>query len=225
MNTARDYSSAAASDNTLKDYAKDWAQFACWRRVRGAGPLPPSPGLVGLYIADLVAPQGQGLTKPPALSWSEGILDYDTGRAEIIDIARHNSCAMMQRRGGNHQIGTTMPDLCRQTPPDARILCPESKQPVREQQHRATQPSAKITGKSWIARFLLSDTTLDFAKRNNTQEKVLFRFSAQPGFHAWRPVRAAYRGDDICIENIHQKLTSRGATCARGTSSPGNAIK
>jgi integrase len=68
VDTARDYASAAASDNTLKAYAKDWAHFARWCRMRGADPLPPAPELVGLYIADLVAPQGQGPTKPPALS-------------------------------------------------------------------------------------------------------------------------------------------------------------
>ncbi|TVP68867.1 MAG: integrase, partial [Rhodobacteraceae bacterium] len=68
VDTARDYASAAASDNTLKAYAKDWAHFARWCRMRGADPLPPSPELVGLYIADLAAPQGHGPTKPPALS-------------------------------------------------------------------------------------------------------------------------------------------------------------
>jgi len=68
IDTARNYARAAASDNTLKAYAKDWAHFARWCRMRGADPLPPSPELVGLYIADLAAPQGQGATKPPALS-------------------------------------------------------------------------------------------------------------------------------------------------------------
>ena len=64
VDTARGYASAAASDNTLKAYAKDWAHFARWCRMRGADPLPPSPELVGLYIADLAAPQGRS----PALS-------------------------------------------------------------------------------------------------------------------------------------------------------------
>ncbi|MFN3662240.1 tyrosine-type recombinase/integrase [Yoonia sp.] len=64
VGTARDYASAAVADNTLKAYAKDWAQFTRWCRMRGADPLPPSPELVGLYIADLAAPQG----KAPALS-------------------------------------------------------------------------------------------------------------------------------------------------------------
>jgi len=68
VDTARDYASAAASDNTRSAYAKDWAHFARWCRMRGADPLPPSPELVGLYIADLAAPQGHGPTKPPALS-------------------------------------------------------------------------------------------------------------------------------------------------------------
>jgi integrase len=64
VDTAREYASAAASDNTLKAYAEDWAHFARWCRMRGTDPLPPSPQLVGLYIADLAAPQGRA----PALS-------------------------------------------------------------------------------------------------------------------------------------------------------------
>lgn len=64
VETARDYAQAAASENTLKAYAKDWAHFARWCRMRGADPLPPSPQLIGLYIADLAAPGG----KAPALS-------------------------------------------------------------------------------------------------------------------------------------------------------------
>ncbi|MFU8825544.1 tyrosine-type recombinase/integrase [Yoonia sp.] len=51
--TARGYARAAASDNTLKAYGKYWAHFARWCRMRGTDPLPPSPELVGLYIADL----------------------------------------------------------------------------------------------------------------------------------------------------------------------------
>jgi len=59
VETARDYARAAISENTLKAYAKDWAHFARWCRMRGADPLPPSPELVGLYIADLAALQGR----------------------------------------------------------------------------------------------------------------------------------------------------------------------
>ncbi|MCC5954621.1 MAG: tyrosine-type recombinase/integrase [Natronohydrobacter sp.] len=64
VDTARAYARAAASENTLKAYGKDWAHFARWCRMRGTDPLPPSAELVGLYIADLAAPQG----KTPALS-------------------------------------------------------------------------------------------------------------------------------------------------------------
>jgi hypothetical protein len=53
VGTARDYARAAASDNTLKAYAKDWAHFARWCRMKGAEPLPPSHELIGLYLADL----------------------------------------------------------------------------------------------------------------------------------------------------------------------------
>lgn len=62
--TARGYVRAAASDNTRRAYAADWAHFARWCRMRGADPLPPSPPLVGLYLADLATPVG----KAPALS-------------------------------------------------------------------------------------------------------------------------------------------------------------
>lgn len=41
VDTARDYARAAASDNTLKAYAKDWTHFARWCRMKGAEPLPP----------------------------------------------------------------------------------------------------------------------------------------------------------------------------------------
>lgn len=64
VETARDYARAAVSENTLKAYAKDWAHFARWCRMRGVPPLPFSPQLIGLYIADLAAPGD----KAPALS-------------------------------------------------------------------------------------------------------------------------------------------------------------
>lgn len=66
VETARDYARQAASENTLKAYAKDWAHFARWCRMRGTDPLPSSSQLIGLYIADLAAPQGRS----PALSVS-----------------------------------------------------------------------------------------------------------------------------------------------------------
>ena len=55
VETARDYARAAVSDNTLRAYAQDWAQFARWCRMRGTEPLPALPELIGLYIADLAA--------------------------------------------------------------------------------------------------------------------------------------------------------------------------
>ena len=61
VEAARDYAKAAASENTLKAYAKDWSHFARWCRMRGAEPLPPSPEVIGLYIADLAAPEGKAL--------------------------------------------------------------------------------------------------------------------------------------------------------------------
>ena len=66
VDTARDYARAAASDNTLKAYAKDWAHFTRWCRMKGAEPLPPSPEMIGLYLADLASGTGPS----PALSVS-----------------------------------------------------------------------------------------------------------------------------------------------------------
>ncbi|MDO6730072.1 tyrosine-type recombinase/integrase [Marinovum sp. 2_MG-2023] len=62
VDTARAFANQAASDNTLKAYSRDWAHFARWCRMKGAEPLPPSPELIGLYLADLAAPtQGTAL--------------------------------------------------------------------------------------------------------------------------------------------------------------------
>lgn len=66
VDTARDYARAAASDNTRSAYAKDWAHFARWCRMKGTEPLPPSPEMIGLYLADLASPSGPS----PALSVS-----------------------------------------------------------------------------------------------------------------------------------------------------------
>lgn len=66
VDTARDYAKAATAENTNKAYAADWAHFARWCRMKGTDPLPPSPEMVGLYLADLATPTG----KAPALSVS-----------------------------------------------------------------------------------------------------------------------------------------------------------
>lgn len=66
VDTARHYARAAASDNTLKAYAKDWAHFTRWCRMKGAEALPPSPEMIGLYLADLASGSGPS----PALSVS-----------------------------------------------------------------------------------------------------------------------------------------------------------
>ena len=64
VETAKDYARNAAAENTLKAYKADWAHFSRWCRMRGSEPLPPSPELVGLYLADLASPEGPS----PALS-------------------------------------------------------------------------------------------------------------------------------------------------------------
>jgi len=72
VDTARDYARAAASDNTLKAYAKDWAHFARWCRMKGAEPLPPCTEMIGLYLADLASGSGaspsQSASRPLSVS-------------------------------------------------------------------------------------------------------------------------------------------------------------
>ncbi len=58
VETARDYAKRATSENTLRAYAKDWAHFSRWCRMKGTEPLPPSPEMIGLYLVDLAAPTG-----------------------------------------------------------------------------------------------------------------------------------------------------------------------
>ena len=72
VDTARDYARAAASDNTLKAYAKDWAHFTRWCRMKGTEALPPSPEMIGLYLADLASGSGpfpsQSASRPLSVS-------------------------------------------------------------------------------------------------------------------------------------------------------------
>ncbi len=66
IDTARDYAEASTAENTNKAYSADWKHFTRWCRLKGTDPLPPSPEMVGLYVADLAAATG----KAPALSVS-----------------------------------------------------------------------------------------------------------------------------------------------------------
>ncbi|WBU62325.1 tyrosine-type recombinase/integrase [Paracoccus albus] len=66
IDTARGYAEASTAENTNKAYAADWKHFTRWCRLKGTDPLPPSPEMVGLYMADLAASTG----KTPALSVS-----------------------------------------------------------------------------------------------------------------------------------------------------------
>lgn len=56
VDTAKNYARQAAADNTNAAYKADWSHFNSWCRRRGADPLPPSPELLGLYIANCASP-------------------------------------------------------------------------------------------------------------------------------------------------------------------------
>ena len=64
VDTASDYAKAATAENTNKAYAADWKHFGRWCRMKGTDALPPSPEMIGLYLADLAAPVG----KTPAIT-------------------------------------------------------------------------------------------------------------------------------------------------------------
>jgi integrase len=72
VDTARDYAKASTAENTNKAYAADWKHFARWCRMKGAEPLPPSPELIGLYLADLASGSGpspsQSASRPLSVS-------------------------------------------------------------------------------------------------------------------------------------------------------------
>ncbi|MAZ22586.1 MAG: integrase [Roseovarius sp.] len=61
VDTARDYAKASTAENTNRAYAADWKHFTRWCRMKGwydqggADPLPPSPEMIALYLADLAA--------------------------------------------------------------------------------------------------------------------------------------------------------------------------
>ncbi len=56
IDTAKDYARQATADNTNAAYKADWAHFTRWCRRSGADPLPPSPELIGLYLANCASP-------------------------------------------------------------------------------------------------------------------------------------------------------------------------
>ena len=75
VETARDYAKQAASENTLKAYAKDWAHFSRWCRMKGTEPLPPSSEMIGLYLADLAAPAGKAPSQPASRALSVSTIE------------------------------------------------------------------------------------------------------------------------------------------------------
>ena len=87
VDTARDYARAAVAENTQRAYAKDWAHYTRWCRMQGAEPLPPSPEMIGLYLADLAAPAPP--TPPLSVSTIErrlsGLVWHSAQRGAVLD--------------------------------------------------------------------------------------------------------------------------------------------
>lgn len=66
VDTTKEYARQATAKNINAAYKADRAHYSSWCRRRGADPLPPSPELVGLYIANCSSPDDGA----PALSVS-----------------------------------------------------------------------------------------------------------------------------------------------------------
>ena len=81
VDTARDYAKASTAENTNRAYAADWKHFTRWCRMKGwydqggADPLPPSPEMIALYLADLAAgssaSSSQSASRPLSVSTIE----------------------------------------------------------------------------------------------------------------------------------------------------------
>ncbi|WP_290559656.1 tyrosine-type recombinase/integrase [Aestuariivita sp.] len=90
VENARGYAKASTAENTNRAYAADWSHFTRWCRMRGTDPLPPSPELVGLYLADLAAPTNgsPALTvstidrRLSGLSWNYGQRGFSLNRKD-----------------------------------------------------------------------------------------------------------------------------------------------
>ncbi len=60
---ARAYATRAKSDSTRRAYQTDWADFETWCASQGFEPLPATPAVVGLFLAERAA-----VLKPASLS-------------------------------------------------------------------------------------------------------------------------------------------------------------
>ena len=116
VENARDYAKASTAENTNKAYAADWKHFACWCRLKGTDPLPPSPELVGLYLTDLAAPTGPS----PALTVStierrlSGLAWSYTQRGFALDRKK----PAYRHRAGGDQAQTCAPSGAERGNPD-----------------------------------------------------------------------------------------------------------
>ena len=62
---------------------------------------------------------------------------------------------------------------------------------------------------------------LDLAKGDDAQEQALLVLVAEPCGDLRGALGSAHRRDDVGVEEIHQKATSRGCASARSGSGPG----
>jgi len=102
VETARDYAKASTAANTNKAYTADWKHFARWCRMRGAEPLPASPELIGLYLADLATPTNGS----PALS----VATIDRRLSGLVWNCAQRGCSLDRK---NRHIATVLAGIKR----------------------------------------------------------------------------------------------------------------
>jgi integrase len=71
VDTAKDYARHASAPATVRAYASDWRHFEAWCARKELHPLPPSPQVVGLYLAACASEPAAPGCKPVAVSTIE----------------------------------------------------------------------------------------------------------------------------------------------------------
>ena len=107
VDTAKDYARLATAENTNAAYKTDWAHFGSWCRRRGAEPLPPSPELIGLYIAECASPTppAKPLTVATIQRRLSGLAWHYQQRGFSLDRKdRHIACAFRAHPPGDSDL-------------------------------------------------------------------------------------------------------------------------
>jgi integrase len=125
VETAKDYARGAKSANTLRAYAADWRHYEAWCFSKDLDPLPPSPQVVGLYLAACAATEPLPGRKPGSVRTIERRLSAIcwtfAQRGQPLDRSDHHIREVMQGirrkhwRPANEKEAVSADDVIRMT--------------------------------------------------------------------------------------------------------------